>query len=157
VARPRPTRQRTNQTILYGDPNVTSLYIYINKFKPGRFGLPHFHPNDRFITVIDGAGWRGTGTVIDPERAVRLPKCSFSIDHALKVHWDGTKEENSAYLIAGYGPATKHRGPERHRRLCVADGGPGWTPNPAPPQPAPAEPAAELDDGIPAFLRRMAS
>jgi hypothetical protein len=39
----------------------------------------------------------------------------------------------------------------------VADGGPGWTPNPPPPQPAPAEPAAEPDDAIPAFLRRMAS
>jgi hypothetical protein len=42
-------------------------------------------------------------------------------------------------------------------RQRVADGGPGWTPNPAPPQPAPSEPAAEPDDGIPAFLRRMAS
>jgi hypothetical protein len=96
----------TNQTILYGDPNGTGLYIYINKFKPGRFGLPHYHPNDRYIVVIDGAGWRGTGTVVDPAHSVRLPKGSFSIDHALKVHWDGTKEENGAYLIAGYGPAT---------------------------------------------------
>jgi hypothetical protein len=45
----------TNQTILYGDPNGTGLYIYINKFKPGRFGLAHYHPNDRFIIVTDGA------------------------------------------------------------------------------------------------------
>jgi hypothetical protein len=96
----------TNQTILYGDPNGTGLYIYINKFKPGRFGLAHYHPNDRFIIVTDGAGWRGTGTIVDPEHAVRLPKGSFSIDHAMKVHWDGTKEESGAYLIAGYGPAT---------------------------------------------------
>jgi hypothetical protein len=28
------------------------------------------------------------------------------IDHATKVHWDGTKEESGAYLIAGIGPAT---------------------------------------------------
>ena len=28
------------------------------------------------------------------------------IDHALKVHWDGTKDETGAYLITGYGPAT---------------------------------------------------
>jgi len=102
-----PTDQvATNQTILYGDPNKPGLYIYINKFRPNRFGNAHYHPNDRFITVIEGAGWRGTGPVVDPAHATRLPKGSFSIDHALKVHWDGTKDETGAYLIAGYGPAT---------------------------------------------------
>jgi quercetin dioxygenase-like cupin family protein len=102
-----PTDQAaTNQTILYGDPNKPELYIYINKFKPGRFGNPHNHPNDRFITVIDGAAWRGTGAVLDPAHATRVPKGTFMIDHAAKVHWDGTKEESGAYLIAGIGPAT---------------------------------------------------
>ena len=49
-------RVATNQVNLVGDPSKAGeLYIYINKFKPGRFGNPHFHPNDRFITVIDGA------------------------------------------------------------------------------------------------------
>jgi quercetin dioxygenase-like cupin family protein len=97
----------TNQAVLQGDPRKPgSLYVYINKFKPNRFGTPHYHPNDRFITVIEGAGWRGTGSIVDPDHAKRLPKGSFSIDHALKVHWDGTKEETGAYLIAGIGPAT---------------------------------------------------
>jgi quercetin dioxygenase-like cupin family protein len=88
-----PTDQvATNQTILHGDPNKPELYIYINKFKPGRFGNPHYHPNDRFITVIDGAAWRGTGSVLDPTHAARVPKGTFMIDHAAKV--------------AGIGPAT---------------------------------------------------
>jgi quercetin dioxygenase-like cupin family protein len=95
----------TNRTVLHGDPEKPGdLYIYINKFKPNRFGGPHTHPNDRFITVIEGAGWKGTGPVVDPAHAMRLPKGSFMIDHAMKVHWDGTKDENSAYLITGYGP-----------------------------------------------------
>jgi quercetin dioxygenase-like cupin family protein len=102
-----PTDQAaTNQTILYGDPTKPGLYININKFKTNRFGNPHYHPNDRYITVIEGAGWRGTGPIVDPANAKRLPKGSFSIDHAMKVHWDGTKEETGAYLIAGNGPAT---------------------------------------------------
>ena len=100
-------RAQTNQTILHGDPTKTgSLYININKFKANRFGVPHYHPNDRFIVVIDGAAWRGTGTVLDPSRATRVPKGTFMIDHAHKVHWDGTKEETGAYLISGIGPAT---------------------------------------------------
>ena len=105
-------RVATNQTVLHGDPNKPGLYIYINKFKPGRFGTAHYHPNDRFITVIEGAGWRGTGAVVDPDHATRLPKGSFSIDHALKVHWDGTKDEPGAYLITGLGPATAIEAPK---------------------------------------------
>jgi hypothetical protein len=95
----------TNRTVLHGEPEKPGdLYIYINKFKPNRFGGPHTHPNDRFLVVIDGAGWKGTGPVVDPAYALRLPKGSFMIDHARKVHWDGTKDEPGAYLITGYGP-----------------------------------------------------
>jgi quercetin dioxygenase-like cupin family protein len=96
----------TNQTVLLGDPTKPELYIYINTFKPNRFGNPHYHPNDRFITVIDGAAWRGTGPVLDPAHATRVPKGTFMIDHAAKIHWDGAKDESGAYLIAGIGPAT---------------------------------------------------
>jgi quercetin dioxygenase-like cupin family protein len=99
-------RAATNQTNLYGDPTKTGLYIYINKFKPGRFGNPHYHPNDRFITVIDGEAWHGTGPVVDVAHAHRVPKGSFMIDHAMKVHWGGNKEIGGAYLIAGMGPGS---------------------------------------------------
>jgi quercetin dioxygenase-like cupin family protein len=103
-----PTHQvATNQATLLGDPNKAGgLYIYINKFKPGRFGNPHYHPNDRFITVIDGASWHGTGTVVDPAQAHRVTKGTFMIDHASKVHWGGNKEEGGSYLIAGIGPSS---------------------------------------------------
>jgi quercetin dioxygenase-like cupin family protein len=104
----------TNQTILQGDPTKPgSLYLVINKFKPNRFGNPHHHPNDRFITVVDGASWRGTGPVVDPNHATRVPKGTFMIDHANKVHWDGTKDESGAYLISGIGPATQTEVPKK--------------------------------------------
>src|SRR5262245_23858819 len=97
----------TDQVILQGaPPKPGSLYININKFKANRFGNAHHHPNDRFITVIAGAAWRGTGAVVDPAHATRVPKGTFMVDHAQKVHWDGTKEETGAYLITGIGPAT---------------------------------------------------
>jgi hypothetical protein len=56
--------------------------------------------------VIDGAAWHGTGAVVDVAQAKRVPKGTFMIDHANKVHWGGNKEEGGAYLIAGIGPAT---------------------------------------------------
>jgi hypothetical protein len=96
----------------YGDPSKPGLSIVINKFRPNRFGGPHYHPNDRFITVIEGAAWTGTGPVVDPAHAMRIPKGTFRIDHANKVHWDGTKEETGAYLITGIGPATNIETPK---------------------------------------------
>ena len=100
-----PTDQiATNQAVLHGDPGKDGLYIVVNKFKPNRFGNPHYHPKDRFITVIDGAAWHGTGAVVDIAQAKRVPKGTFMIDHAMKVHWGGNKEEPGAYLIAGMGP-----------------------------------------------------
>jgi hypothetical protein len=112
----------TNRTVLVGDPEEPgALYIYINKFKPNRFGNPHYHPYDRFISVIDGAGWKGSGPVVDPANAKRLPKGSFMIDHALKVHWDGTKDENGAYLIAGYGPVANTEVPKAAGSFTALD------------------------------------
>src|ERR1700760_2466060 len=74
-----------DQALLAGDPTKPgSLYVYINRFKPNRFDVAHSHPNDRFLTVIEGASWRGTGPVVDPAHAVRFPKGSFGIDHAKK-------------------------------------------------------------------------
>jgi quercetin dioxygenase-like cupin family protein len=102
----------TNGVRLLGDQNKPELFININKFKPGRMGNPHHHPNERYITVIDGAPWRGTGTVVDPANATRVPKGTFMTDHAGKVHWDGTKDESGAYLIVGIGPATQTEVPK---------------------------------------------
>ena len=110
-----PTDQvATNQAVLYGDPSKPGLYIVINKFKPNRFGNPHYHPNDRFITVIDGAAWHGTGAVVDPAQAKRVPKGTFMIDHAMKAHRGGNKEESGAYLITGMGPATSVEVPKNN-------------------------------------------
>jgi quercetin dioxygenase-like cupin family protein len=116
-----PADAATNRTILHGDPDKPELYIYINTFKPGRFGNPHHHPNDRFITVIDGAAWRGTGPVLDPAHSTRVPRGTFMIDHAMKVHWDGTKEESGAYLIAGIGPASNIPNPKSNEPWSGGD------------------------------------
>src|SRR4051812_49228319 len=59
-----PTDQAlANNTLLYGDPEKPGFYFAMNKFKPNRWGVPHYHPNDRFITVIGGTWWKGSGKV----------------------------------------------------------------------------------------------
>jgi hypothetical protein len=34
---------------------------------------PHWHPNDRIITVIKGTWWLGTGDKFEPDTTVPVP------------------------------------------------------------------------------------
>jgi quercetin dioxygenase-like cupin family protein len=98
-----------NQAILHGDPTKPGLYVVLNRFKPGNFSRPHFHPNDRFITVVKGTWWVATGNKFDPALTVAMPAGSFVTHFANQVHWDGAKDEEAWVLIVGDGPATLTR------------------------------------------------
>jgi quercetin dioxygenase-like cupin family protein len=98
-----------NQAVLHGDPTKPGLYVVLNRFKPGNFSRPHFHPNDRFITVVKGTWWVATGNKFDTNNMVPMPTGSFVTHFAKEVHWDGAKDEEAWVLIVGDGPATLTR------------------------------------------------
>src|SRR5262249_40829559 len=70
------------------------------------FSRPHFHPNDRFITVLNGTWWMGSGATFDPDNSVPLPAGTFVTHFGKQVHWDGAKAEDASLLIFGDGPGT---------------------------------------------------
>lgn len=91
---------------LYGDRDGDGYYVYVNRFMPGNFSMPHFHKNDRFITVLKGTWWVGTGTDYDPEHnTVPVPEGSFVVHYGGEVHYDGAKDEEVWVLISGMGPS----------------------------------------------------
>ena len=96
----------TNQTILQGNPNGTGLYININAGKANRFSPPHYHPNDRFIMVIKGPWWVGSGTSQDASQALPMPPGTFVTHFGKEVHWDGAKDDETMIYIIGEAPAT---------------------------------------------------
>lgn len=95
--------------VLVGDPSKPGMYAVLTKWLPGNFSRPHFHPNDRFITVIKGTWWVGTGNKFDPATTVPMPAGSFVTHFGKQVHWDGAKDEETILLIMGEGPATATR------------------------------------------------
>jgi quercetin dioxygenase-like cupin family protein len=76
------------------------------KWKPGHMSRPHSHPKDRFITVVSGTWWVGSGGAFDPERTVPMPAGSFVTHFGNQVHYDGAKNEEAVLQIVGEGPAT---------------------------------------------------
>ncbi len=95
--------------VLYGDPGKPGPYAVRNKFSPNSFSRPHFHPHDRYILVLSGTWWVGTGERFDPDSTTPMPAGSFVVHYANKVHYDGAKDEGCELLIYGDGPGTSTR------------------------------------------------
>ncbi len=91
--------------IIEGNPRQEEFYIIRARFAPGAFSAPHFHPNDRFVTVIEGTWWAGTGNVLDKEDTVRLDAGGYMMHPAGAVHYDGSRGEEVIVQISGMGPA----------------------------------------------------
>jgi hypothetical protein len=96
----------SSQAVLRGDPEKPGPYIVLTKWHAGHMSRPHFHPNDRFITVISGTWWVGTGTKYDPDSTVPMPPGSFVTHFGKQVHYDGAKDGDVVLEIVGEGPAT---------------------------------------------------
>ena len=93
--------------VVVGDPAKPGFYMVYNKWTKGNhFSRPHFHPNDRYIVVLQGTWWVGSGPKFDPANTTPMPAGSFVTHFAKQVHWDGAKDEDTILLIMGEGPAT---------------------------------------------------
>ncbi|WP_275190497.1 cupin domain-containing protein [Bradyrhizobium sp. CSA112] len=93
--------------VVVGDPAKPGFYMVYNKWTKGNhFSRPHFHPNDRYIVVLQGTWWVGSGPKFDPANTTPMPAGSFVTHFGKQVHWDGAKDEDAVLLIMGEGPAT---------------------------------------------------
>ena len=96
----------SRSAVLVGDPSKPGLYVMLNEWTPHHMSHPHFHPHDRYITVLSGTWWVGTGTHYDPDKTVPMPAGTFVTHFAKQVHYDGAKDVPAVLEIVGEGPAT---------------------------------------------------
>ena len=89
---------------LHGDSQSEGIYVMRNKFHPGAFSAPHYHDQDRFITVISGVWHTGTDASGDRDNTVPLGPGSYMMHPAGAVHYDGAKDEEVIVEIRGMGP-----------------------------------------------------
>jgi hypothetical protein len=102
-----PSAAGSQNAVLVGDPSKPGFYVVRNKWLKGNhFSKPHFHPNDRFITVLKGTWWVATGNKVDKDNMEPMPAGSFVTHFGKQVHWDGAKNEEAWVLIVGEGPGT---------------------------------------------------
>jgi quercetin dioxygenase-like cupin family protein len=91
---------------LAGDPSGHGLYVQRVRFPPHIMDRPHWHPNDRHVTVLKGTWFTGTGATFAPSQAVPLKAGSYMLHPAKALHWDGSNgDEDVIVQIVGLGPA----------------------------------------------------
>jgi hypothetical protein len=108
--RPAAGLTGTDTSVLVGDPARPGLYVVLNRFHPGNFSRPHYHPNDRYILVISGTWWASTGAAFEPERnTVPMRDGTFVTHFGREVHYDGARAggEPAVVMIFGMGPGTR--------------------------------------------------
>ncbi len=117
-----PSAAGSQNAVMVGDPSKPGLYVVLNKWLKGNhFSKPHFHPNDRFITVLGGTWWVGSGATFDPDNSVAMPAGTYVTHYGKQVHWDGAKDEDASLLIFGEGPGTSTRVEETAGKLTGID------------------------------------
>jgi hypothetical protein len=89
---------------LQGDPSKPGLYIQLTKWHPNHMSRPHSHSTERYITVLSGTWWIGTGTTYDPASTYPVPTGTYVVDAANGIHYDGAKDTECVLEIVGMGP-----------------------------------------------------
>ncbi len=77
------------------------------RFAPGQISRPHFHDQDRLVTVIKGTWWIALGPeadVFDPSKTTPMKAGSFIKHPAGAHHYDGAKDKEVVVQIIGMGP-----------------------------------------------------
>jgi quercetin dioxygenase-like cupin family protein len=92
---------------IFGDPSKPGIYVTRNRFTPGRGSRPHYHDQDRYITVIKGTWWVSLGSeadVYNPDKMTPVKQGSFIFEPAFGHHYDQAKDEEVIVQIMGPGP-----------------------------------------------------
>jgi quercetin dioxygenase-like cupin family protein len=104
----RPGYDGVKFALIQGDPSKPGVYVIRAKFSPGAMTRPHWHPEDRFVTVLQGTWYTGEGDAFDPDKTQPLKAGSFMLHPAKAHHYDGARDEEVIVQIIGVGPSGTH-------------------------------------------------
>ena len=101
----RPGFDGVKFAVVQGDPTKPGVYVVRAKFSPGAMTRPHWHPEDRFVTVLQGTWYTGEGDNFEPDKTTPLKAGSFMLHPAKAHHYDGAKDDEVIVQIIGIGPS----------------------------------------------------
>jgi quercetin dioxygenase-like cupin family protein len=86
---------------LVGDEKKPGMYTYRVRFPANHKVQPHFHPDERVVTVISGTLYVGFGEVFDESAMKALPTGSIWTEPARQPHFVFAKAGEVVFQVVG--------------------------------------------------------
>ena len=101
---PPPVFQKGAQfTVVSGDPGQAGLYCVRLKMPAGYKIMPHWHPTDEHVTVLQGKFALGMGEKFDEASMTELPPGGYALLPAEMRHYAMAKTD-AVVQVHGMGP-----------------------------------------------------
>ena len=86
---------------LVGDEKKPGMYAYRVRFPANHKVQPHFHPDERVVTVLSGTLYVGFGEVFDESAMKALPAGSIWTEPARQPHFVWAKDGEVVIQVVG--------------------------------------------------------
>lgn len=100
--RQSPPLSRAN---LHGEQERAGSFTFRVRAAAGHRLMPHTHPDERVITVLEGTYWSAVGDVWDESRLIAFPKGSLYVVPAGVPHYSAVLEGETVFQESGTGPS----------------------------------------------------
>jgi len=110
------TPERIDWKLVRKEPPLQRAFIQGSQEAPGAFTfrvrasaghklMPHTHPDDRVITVLEGTYWSAVGADLDESKLIAFPAGSFYVVPAGMPHFSAVLEGETVFQESGIGPS----------------------------------------------------
>ena len=96
---------RGQLAILAGDPQKAGVYVVGMRFPAGFRNPPHFHPDERIVTILSGTLLVGYGDRFDESTMKALPAGSMFTEPAKQPHFVWARDGEVVIQVVGHGPS----------------------------------------------------
>jgi len=97
---------------IQGDQDKAGAFTFRVRAAAGHKLMPHTHPDDRVITVLEGTYWSAVGDVWDETRLIAFPRGSFYVVPAGVPHYSAVLEGETVFQESGFGPSRNDMVPQ---------------------------------------------
>ena len=104
-------------TNVFGDPAKAGLYVQFVRRPPNNWSTAHHHGNDQFEWVMDGRMYIGTGSSVDKDKTVGMPKGSYIHDFANGSTTRGRRMRTSGFWLPAWDLRCQKERPRLFERL----------------------------------------
>lgn len=91
--------------LIAGDPKKQGMYLYRARFSANFRNRPHYHPDDRIVTIMSGTLYVGYGEQMDDSTMKALPAGSIFTEPAKQPHYVWAKDGEVVIQVIGNGPS----------------------------------------------------